>query len=222
MHKKSRHMPVFNPNHPHQPRHSIAAYWCVCAAVGLASGFFKGLAHPNPTHAPPPRWLLAAAAVATLAPQPFYFAATARASAEKRKLSLIGITLFAIVNGILETAAFDAAARAGAALTTAAAVDAAHHPAARAVAAFTTLSAYCGFIHALFWEHVFPPHLPAPGTREARAMRLCLALFGPMTATWCGLLLAGDGGRRAVVVAHVVADAAAATALRLQAPAGWG
>ena len=198
---------------------------------------------------------MVAAAAATLAPQPFYFFATARASARLRALSLPGVALFAVVNGILETAIFDAVAVGGGALA-AGAVGNSASAAARAAGGFTALSAYCGAIHALFWERVFPPHLPAPGTRAAKAMRvsgrweverweverrwlqhthalffapnlflpfpqICLALFGPMTATWCTLLLVdGGGGKRAVVVAHMVADAAAATALRLAPP--WG
>ena len=166
----------------------MTAYWSVCAVLGSVTGFFAALARP-PVH-PPPTPLLVAAVVATLAPQPFYWAAVAPASkAAGRRLSVPAIAAFAAVNALLETAAFDAAARAGVAVAAAVA------PAVpRALAAFTSLSAYCGLIHALFWESVFPLHLPAPGTRAAALMRVALALFGPMTAAWCGLLLWQGGG----------------------------
>ena len=237
---------MLNPLSP-SSRRAIALYWLTCACVGCATGFFTQLASPA-KHASPPRWLVVAAAAATLAPQPFYFLATARASARLRRFSVPGVTLFAVVNGVVETAIFDAVAMGGGALAAGSVGDSAS---ARAAGAFTALSAYCAAIHALFWENVFPPHVPAPGTPAAKAMRvrgvcggkrneamdrnpffcnptfppvlppqICLALFGPMTATWCALLLAGGGGKPAVVVAHVVADAAAATALRLAPP--WG
>ena len=193
----------------------MAAYWAACAALGSATGFFTSLART-------PRWppfpLVAAALAATLAPQPFYWAAVAPAAREAgRRVEVLAILSFTAVNAVLETATFDAAARAGA--WAASSFAPAIPP---ALAGFTALSMYCGFIHALFWEAVFPPHLPPPHTRRATLMRVALALFGPMTAAWCALLLwEGGVGRGVVVGLHAVADVAAGAALRLEGP-GWG
>ena len=194
----------------------MAAYWAACAALGSVTGFFTSLARVPRS---PPAPLVAAALAATLAPQPFYCAAVAPAAREAgRGFNVAAILSFAAVNAVLETAAFDAAARAGvwAASSFAPAIP-------PALAGFTALSLYCGFVHALFWEAVFPPHLPPPHTRRATLMRVALALFGPMTAAWCALLLWGGGGGRGVVVGlHAVADAAAGAALRLEGPRGGG
>lgn len=191
----------------------IALYWALCTAVATHTGFFATVARPPSP--PPPRHLVSAATVATLAPQPLYFAAV---STRGRRLSPPTVAAFAAANGLLETAVFDAVARVGAAAVDAACVGGAP-AAARAGAAFAALAAYCGAIHALFWERAFPPHLPRQGTRQAACMRACLALFVPMTAAWCGLLCLDRGrGVRTVVALHVLADAAAGAALRLRPP----
>lgn len=188
----------------------MALYWAACAVVASTTGYWGALA----ASAPAPARARLAALAATLAAQAPYWGAVAGPSAATRRLDVVAIGVFAGVNALLETAAFAAAARAGAA----AASRLGPSPTLAAIASFTSLSAYCGAIHAGFWERVFPPHLPPRGSRGVRLMRVALALFVPMTASWMALMAAGD--MAAVVALHWVADVSAGCALRLRGPCG--
>ena len=192
----------------------MALYWAACALVAWRAGYWAELASPPPARASPP-WATLLGVLAAAVPQPFYFRAVGRASATARPArSWPGIALFACANGLLESFAFRAVRDAGAAAARVLA------PPGRApggttsfLAGLAALSLYCGLIHALFWERVFPPHLPPPGAASARRdMHAALVLFLPMTAAFAALDL------RAMVAAHVFADAAAAAALQLPPP----
>ena len=186
----------------------MALYWLACALLGWGGGYWAELAAPPAASRSPP-WATGLGLLAAAAPQPFYFGAVGRASAAARPAPRAwpAIAGFALANGLLESFAFRAVRDAGATVV-------GGRGPAGAAAGLAALAAYCGAIHALFWERVFPPHLPRRGSPEAGAMRAALALFLPMTAAFAALDL------RSLVAAHVVADAAAATALRLPPP--WG
>jgi len=197
----------------------MAAYWAACAALAYHLGYWAELAAPvSPPPSPP--WAVALGLLSAAAPQPFYFAAVGPAAAAARPVrSWAAVTLFALTNGLLESFAFRAVRDAGAAaagrLVGAGAIPPAAAATTRALGGLAALVAYCGAVHALFWERVFPPHLPSRDDPAARAaMRTALALFFPMTLAFAALDL------RAVVAAHALADAAAAAALRLPPP--WG
>ena len=161
-----------------------------------------------------PPWALAAGAAAVAAPQFAYARACgARCAAARPARSWGAVATFAAVNGVLETFAFRAVLDAGAAVAAAAGGT----PAVAAAAGLTAFFAYCGFIHAAFWEPlVFPPHVPAPGSPDRPAMDAALALFFPMAVALACLDL------RSAAALHVAADAAAAAVLRLPPPVWRG
>lgn len=188
----------------------MALYWAACAVTATAMGYWGALA----ASAPAPGRTRAVGLAATLAAQAPYWAAVAAPSAAARRLDVAAILTFAGVNAVLETAAFSAAARGGGAAAACLGLS----PTLCSLASFISLSAYCGVIHAGFWERVFPPHLPDKGSAGAWMMRGALVLFVPMTAAWMALMAAGD--MAAVVALHFLADASAGGALRLRGPRG--
>ena len=171
----------------------MAADWAACAALATACGYWTELKSPR-SPSPSPPWALALGLLSAAAPQPFYFSAVGPAAAAARARSWPAVALFAGINGLLESFAFRVSRDAG--VWVAGALIPSPSPAACFGAGLATLSLYCGAVHALFWERVFPPHLPVPGTPAARAMRGALVLFFPMTVAFAALDL------RSVVLAH--------------------
>jgi len=168
----------------------MSLYWLVCAVVALKAGYFRILFNRDalsPSSSFPPARLVFLSLLLTLAPQPFYWRAVSERAAATRpgRRDWGAIATFSVVNPLLETAVFKWMVDLGAAAAGAAAVSTTTtsrlsssffglFPSSSppplpppspfsSLASFLLLSAYCGLVHALFWDKcAFPPHRPPP------------------------------------------------------------
>jgi len=232
----------------------MSLYWLFAATVALKTGYFRILLNGKALRTSssfPSTKLLFSSLLATLLPQPYYFCAVSERAAATRpgRRSWGAIIIFTVANSLLETAVFKLVVDLGLSsvrfFTPSPPLPSSPPPpspsssssssllSSSSLASFLLLSAYCGLVHALFWDKcAFPPHRPPlaakamgtsertrstrrtrAATEEARAIRQrsamnrALLLFFPMTAAWHRLLLLSSSGdsRSSAALASVVA-----------------
>ena len=229
----------------------MSLYWLFAATVALKTGYFRILLNGKALRTSssfPSTKLLFSSLLATLLPQPYYFCAVSERAAATRpgRRSWGAITIFTVANSLLETAVFKLVVDLGLSsvrfFTPSPPLPSSPPPpspsssssssllSSSSLASFLLLSAYCGLVHALFWDKcAFPPHRPplaatATGTsertrstrrtraateearaiRQRSAMNRALLLFFPMTAAWHRLLLLSSSSSDPAALAAVV------------------